>query len=177
MIAQIETMEQLKKNLNMGVGDGGYIEILKAIDLASNEWENFCTWKENRYTRNCISSCDDYELLLLCWQSKHESPIHNYDFQKGWIKVLDGELEIERYVVDKVEKCAAKKDLLILKKGESTYLNDSMGFHKVKNYSENQTVSLHFNIEPVKKWEIFRDCRQSFISVNPLLDSKSDDCE
>jgi cysteine dioxygenase len=155
----------------------GYVEILKAINLPKSEWEVYSSWKENRYTRNCISSCDDYELLLLCWQKEHESPIHNYDFQEGWIKVLSGELIIESYAVDRDERCATKKDKLVLKEGETTYLNDSMGFHKVSNASDGNTVSLHLNIGPVKKWEVFRSCRQSLETVEPILDKKSDDCD
>lgn len=177
MLTDISTIEQLKKNLHMGPGYGGYIEILNAIKLPNKEWESYCTWKDNRYTRNCISSCDDYELLLLCWQKEQASPIHSFDFQEGWIKVLQGELKIESYNVDREEKCATKKDTLILQEGESTYLNDSMGFHKVINGAENNTVSLHLNIGPVEKWEVFRSCRQELDTVNPIIDSKSEDCD
>ena len=177
MLAEINTMEHLKKNLHMGPGYGGYVELLNALALPKSEWEEFCSWEKGNYTRNCISSCEDYELLLLCWQEEQASPIHNFDFQEGWIKVLQGELTIDTYEVDRDEKTATKKGSLVLKSGESTYLNDSMGFHKVANPLGQKTVSLHLNIGPVKKWEVFNESKKEMDTVEPKIDQRSKDCE
>ncbi|MEQ8624942.1 MAG: cysteine dioxygenase family protein [Vicingaceae bacterium] len=177
MLAEINTMEHLKKNLHMGPGYGGYVELLNALALPKNEWDKFCTWEKDNYTRNCISSCEDYELLLLCWEKNQASPIHNYDFQEGWIKVLQGELTIDTYEVDRDDKTATKKGSLVLKNGESTYLNDSMGFHKVANPNGQKTVSLHLNIGPVKKWEVFNESKKELETVEPKLDTNTKDCE
>ncbi|MBL4709829.1 MAG: cysteine dioxygenase family protein [Flavobacteriales bacterium] len=174
---KITSIDQLNKNLNLGPGYGGYDEFFHAIELPKSEWENFCTWRDNRYTRNCISACDEYELLLMCWQKEHSSPIHSFQFQEGWIKVLEGELTIQNYEIDRDKSCCHKKGSLTLKAGESTYLNDNMGFHQITNSFYNSTVSLHLNIERVVKWEVFRACRQEIVFVHPLLDSKSADCE
>lgn len=173
----IENIEQLKKNLNLGPGHGGYNDLFESIKLPKSEWEKFCTWKDNRYTRNCITSCDSYELLLMCWDKEQHSPIHNFSFQEGWIKVLEGELTIQSYEMDRDKNCCHKKDTLVVTAGESTYLNDDMGFHQVINSSAEKTISLHLNIEKVEEWEVFRACRQETIFVKPLLDTKSADCE
>tara|TARA_R110000868_G_scaffold118635_1_gene314593 strand:+ start:66 stop:602 length:537 start_codon:yes stop_codon:yes gene_type:complete len=173
----IKTIDQLNRNLNMGAGYGGYNELFSAIELPKKEWEKYSTWKESRYTRNCISSCDEYELLLMCWGKEHASPIHNFTFQQGWIKVLEGELQIQRYRMDRDELCCHKSELITLSAGESTYLNDNMGFHKVLNSADGDSVSLHLNIAKVIEWEVFRECRKETILVKPLLDSKSDDCD
>ncbi len=174
---KITTIPQLNRNLNLGAGHGGYNELFAAIELPKTEWGNYCTWKDSRYTRNCISSCEEYELLLMCWGKNHKSPVHNYSFQQGWIKVLEGELTIQRYEMDREELCCHKKEMLSIKAGESTYLNDNMGFHEVFNTNEGNTISLHLTIEKVTNWEVFRACRQETIKVKPLLDSKSPDCE
>lgn len=174
---KITTIDQLSKNLNLGPGYGGYNELFNAIELPKSEWENSCSWKDNRYTRNCISSCDEYELLLMCWQKEHSSPIHSFKFQEGWIKVLEGELTIQSYEMDREENCCHKKESIVLKPGESTYLNDDMGFHQVINSANGNSISLHLNIERVTEWEVFRACRQETIFVQPALDSKSTDCE
>ncbi len=176
-LVKIKTVEQLKKNLNLGPGYGGYNELFSAIELPKSSWENFCTWRANRYTRNCISSCDEYELLLMCWQKDHSSPIHSFKFQEGWIKVLEGELIIQTYEMDRSKNCCHQRESIRLKAGESTYLNDSMGFHQVINSSYTSTVSLHLNIERVTEWEVFRACRQETIFVKPILDSKTTDCD
>jgi cysteine dioxygenase len=173
----IKTIFQLNRNLNMGAGYGGYSELFSAIEIPKKEWKKYSTWKDSRYTRNCISSCDEYELLLMCWGKEHASPIHSFTFQQGWIKVLEGELTIQRYKMDREEICCHKVDSIIVKAGESTYLNDNMGFHQVLNSLDGNTVSLHLTIEKVKEWEVFRACRKETIFVKPLLDTKSDDCD
>jgi len=175
---EITSLSQLCKNLNMGAGYNGYSDMLQSVNLPKIEWEKYCSWKDNRYTRNCIASCEDsYELLLLCWKKNQESPVHNFLFQESWFTVLEGELTIEYYEVDRNEKCGHKLESTTLKKGESIYLNDEMGFHKVINTNSENTISLHLNVAPVKQWEVFRSCRQALITVSPLLDTKSDECD
>jgi hypothetical protein len=175
-LADIETIEHLKKNLNMGPGYGGYVELLHALKLPKSEWENYCNWKEDSYSRNCIASCEGYELLLMCWQKEQASPIHSYHFQEGWIKVLEGELTIETFEIDRDNKSYEIREKLIVKAGESTYLNDSMGFHKVLNSAKGKTVSMHLHVERLTKWEVFNPETQSFSIENPIYDQISSDC-
>jgi hypothetical protein len=160
----------------MGAGYGGYLDLVKSIKLPETEWDPFCQWKENRYTRNCISSCDEYELMLMCWGKDHRSPIHSYDFQESWIKVLKGELTIEVYRVDREKKVAELDYEMIIRENEYTYLNDNMGFHRIKNSSPENTISLHLNIEKVNQWEVFHDCKNEIEVVQPKYDSYSLDC-
>ena len=171
------TFDQLIRNLNMGAGHGGYNNLFSAIEISEKEWEKYATWKDSRYTRNCISSCDEYELLLMCWGKEHKSPVHSFTFQQGWIKVLEGDLQIQRYRMNRDELCCHKSELITLSAGESTYLNDNMGFHQVLNNAGGKSVSLHLNIEKVTDWEVFRECRKETILVKPLLDSKSNGCD
>lgn len=161
----------------MGPGYGGYNDLISAIEIPLKELDPYSKWKDSRYTRNCISSCEDYELLLLCWGKGHSSPIHNFSFQEGWIKVLEGELTIERYEMDREKLCCKKLESIVLKVGESSYINDNMGFHRVLNSSENNARSIHLNIGPVTEWEVFRECRKETMLVQPITDSESSDCD
>jgi len=176
-IPEIKTIPQLIKNLNMGSGYGGYIELLKGLQISENEWQKYALWEPSHYTRNCLSSCESYELLLLCWQGGQASPIHNFDFQEGWIKVLSGELSIESYALDESYTKAQQKEVIKLSAGESTYLNDSMGFHKVLNPHGEKTVSLHLNIGRIDQWEVFNPEKQSVEVVKPIYHSRTEDCE
>ena len=85
----------------MGPGYGGYLDILKAIDIPESEWKSYHNWSDEKYTRNCILNCDDFELILMCWKSGQQSAIHSYNFQEGWIKVIKGELTIDTYQIDR----------------------------------------------------------------------------
>lgn len=176
MISEISTIEQLNHNLNLGPGYGGYIEILKAIKIPESEWRQFCKWNADHYTRNCLSNCDSFELMLMCWKSGQHSAIHSFNFQEGWIKVLKGELTIETFQIDRESLSCKHGDSMVIKAGQHTYLNDSMGFHRVSASSEGETVSLHLHAERVKEWEVFQDCKKEFSKVKPSYDSKTEDC-
>jgi cysteine dioxygenase len=127
-LAPIESIEQLKKNLNLGPGHGGYIELVKAIQIPLEDWKPFISWNAEEYTRNCIANCESYELLLMCWQKDQASPIHNYSLQEGWVKVIEGELNIETHEVNSHDLTHELKEKVVVREGETTYLNDSMGF-------------------------------------------------
>lgn len=176
IVSEINSIEQLVKGLNMGPGYGGYLDILKAIKLPAEEWEKYCKWQDEQYTRNCLSNCDAYELLLMCWTKGQHSPIHNYSFQEGWIKVLKGELSIDLFRIDRDSLSCVLDETIVIKEKEYTYLNDNMGFHRVRASGEDRTVSLHLHAERVKIWEVFEDCKKEFVKVSPRYDSKSKDC-
>lgn len=184
MHSTIETIAQLKNDLQVGLKkeggphvlkEGG-LDILKAIKMPKSEWEAFCSWNEKRYTRNCIASCPDYELMLMCWKKSHVSPIHNYHFQESFIKVLQGELTIEVFKVDrKTKKCEFDYEMVV-RENEYTFLMDTMGFHRVKNALDDHTVSLHLNVSKIDQWEVFHPQEKAFEIVCPSYDTLSDDC-
>jgi cysteine dioxygenase len=177
MIPSIQTVDQLLKNINLGPGYGGYMEILKALDIPTKEWTPYIKWDSKKYTRNCISSCDEYELLLMCWEQEQLSPIHSYSFQEGWIQVLEGELIIDTYAVNREEKSATKQNSIIIKAGEYYYLNDDMGFHCVRNSFKGRTFSLHLHIDRITEWEIFNPVLKKFETSHPTYSSISEDCD
>lgn len=176
-LAEIKTIDQLKKNLNLGPGYGGYIELLNALDLPKEEWKNYCSWDKSTYTRNCISACEEYELILMCWEKKQSSAIHSFHFQEGWIRVLEGKLTVETYEVDRKEKTISSNEKIDISAGDSIYLNDNMGFHRVYNATEERTISLHLHIERVDEWEVFDEQSKEFTHIQPKYHQLSSDCE
>ena len=52
--------------------------LLKVTGLNEAEFEKYATWNQESYTRNCIARTDTYELILLCWEKKQETPIHEH---------------------------------------------------------------------------------------------------
>jgi hypothetical protein len=177
MIPTIKTIEELKRNINLGPGYGGYTEVLKAVHIPYAQWEPFCHYTEDHYTRNCISNCEEYELLLLCWSKDQHSPIHSYQSQESWFKVIKGELTIESFRLDKDGKSATKTNSIIIHEGEYTYLNDNMGFHRISNTSGGETASIHLNVDRIKEWEVFNPDTKSLNKHTPTYHSKSESCE
>lgn len=177
MIPTIKTIAELKKNINLGPGYGGYTEILKAVEIPFSEWETSCNFSKKNYTRNCLSCCEEYELLLMCWNKDQGSPIHSYQSQESWLKVLRGELTIDTYQVNKSDKTAVKTNSLVIKEGEFIYLNDNMGFHSIRNSGTEATASLHLHVDRITEWEVFNESTQSINKQIPTYDSVSDDCD
>lgn len=160
----------------MGLGYDGYMDLVRAIKLNKKEWEEYLLWRTDGYSRNCLISSESFEVILVCWLKGQSSPIHSYDYQQGWIKVLEGELVVETYAVDLESKTANLNESFILKEGEYCYFNDSMGFHKV--YSPNsKTVSLHLNVERITKWKEFNPVSGELTTTIPKYDQISKYCD
>lgn len=177
MIPTIKTIAELKRNIHLGPGYGGYTEILKAIEIPYEKWKAICNFSDESYTRNCLSCCDEYELLLMCWKEGQKSPIHSYQFQESWLKVLKGELTIDTYQVNKSDMTAVKTNSVVVSAGEFSYLNDSMGFHSIRNSGSEPVSSLHLHVDRITEWEVFNPKTKSINKTNPTYDSKSEDCE
>lgn len=177
MIPSIKTISELKRNINLGPGYGGYTEILKAINIPFKDWKAICNFSDKKYTRNCISSCDEYELLLMCWNKDQHSPIHSYHFQESWLKVLKGKLTIDVYQINKEDMRTVRTGSITIGEGEYIYLNDNMGYHSIRNSGNDSTTSLHLNIDRVKEWEVFNEDSKTINKVTPSYDSATADCD
>ncbi len=57
-------------------------KIIKSLAIPKEEFYKYATWNQDKYTRNCIIRTPSYELILLCWENKQETPIHEHGGQK-----------------------------------------------------------------------------------------------
>lgn len=146
----ITTLEQLVYNLNIGPGYEGYHGLVKAINLNPEEVERICQWEERDYTRIRFYNTDGLEGLITCWPAGVQGPIHNYELQQGWVKVLKGELTLEYYRLfsTDVEGYGKKK----IKEGEHAYLNDGLGYHRFANHEADFAMALHLYSDKITHW-------------------------
>ena len=111
------------------------------------------TWDEC-YTRNPVLESDDFVVMLMCWSPGCCSPVHahsdavTHTSSNCFMLVLDGELTETRYPPDAlVEARAVDRDAgvhTVLRAGQTAYINDDIGVHKVANSSSSQrALSLH----------------------------------
>lgn len=168
----ITTLEQLRYNLTLGPGYEGYPAMIKAIDLGSEELEKVCYWKDDRYTRIRIYDTDCVEGLITCWPAGEEGPIHNYELQQGWVKVLKGELVLEYFRINpKVEMYSRK----VIPEGEYAYLNDSIGYHRFANRSDQRSVALHVYSDKITAWHQFDEATGTVSLVQTSCDIALDE--
>ncbi|WP_417589162.1 cysteine dioxygenase [Owenweeksia hongkongensis] len=159
----IKTIERLKYNLTLGPGYEGYSAMIEAIDLSIEELDKVCTWRDKDYTRIRVYDTESVEALITCWPPESRSPIHDYELQQGWIKVLSGTLELEYFNMS--DGKATLYGNRSISKGQYVYLNDGMGFHRFINSSRENAVALHLYCDKILKWNEFNEADGSINEV------------
>ncbi len=140
-----------------------YPKIIKSLSIPSAEFEKYATWNEDRYTRNCIVRTDTFELILLCWNKKQETPIHEHGGQKCWVYQVDGEVEEKRYQNDEAGELNITSRIN-LTAGSITYMDDSMGYHTLTNLENKRAMTLHIYMKPIDSCEVFCNKAETFIT-------------
>lgn len=145
----IKTFEQLVYNLNMGPGYDGYVGLVSAIELPKEELDKYCNWSTRRYQRVCFYDTAGLQGILSCWEPGQKGPIHDYNLQQGWLKVLQGELMLELFNPEHNGKAFSTQ---IIEEGGINYLNDGIGFHRFANRSRQRTIAIHFYSDKIDHW-------------------------
>lgn len=139
-----------------------YNNIFRSINFPTNAFEEFSSWSNDCYTRNCIFDNDQFELILLCWEKGQMTPIHDHGGEECWVKIIEGEFketiykENEKGGLDIVKSSIAKSN-------DITYMIDFMGYHSLENLSNKRSMSLHFYAKPIRNCKSFDEELQKFI--------------
>lgn len=149
----IQTIDRLIYNLNMGPGYEGFIELVKAIKLKSEELDRICGFKPEAYQRIRIYDTPSLEALISCWERGQKGPIHNYDFHQAWLKVLKGSLRLTYFQWGNGEMNQITSQTL--KKGEIAMINDGLGFHQFECEGDENTIAIHLYSDKVESWQVF----------------------
>ena len=138
-----------------------YNRLLRSIKLQPNDFEAYSYWLADRYTRNCIIDTEKFQLMLLCWEEGHKTPIHDHDGEECWVKVIEGELKEIIYKNNEKDELVAVKSS-ISKANQVTYMKDFMGFHSLENVSNTRSMTLHLYAKPIRKCNIFNENSKAF---------------
>ena len=139
-----------------------YHDILHSMEIPKSAFEVFCSWSESTYTRNCIFENERFELILICWQSSHKTPIHDHGGEECWVKVIDGEFKETVYKSNEVSEVNILKTNLF-KVGDISYMIDFMGCHQLKNLSSHRALSLHLYAKPIRNCNIYDEQSKEFV--------------
>lgn len=149
----ITTLDKLSYNLSLGPGIEGYNALIGAVDLSDEELEKVVQWDDDHYQRIRFYDTRSVEGLITCWKEGQRSPVHNYRFQQGWVKVLRGKLKLEYFHKDNGKLKSYNSQ--VIEEGEIFYLNDSLGFHRFANPGPGNTVALHFYSDKIESWQVY----------------------
>ena len=140
-----------------------YDSIFRATDFTKDAFNNFCSWSEKCYTRNCIVENEKFELILLCWNECQGTPIHDHGGEECWVKFIEG--EFKETIYDKNENGSLTHTKSILsKENDISYMIDFMGFHKLENLSNKKGMSLHLYAKPIKSCNVFNSDLKKFVT-------------
>ena len=124
-----------------------YNELAKDMELDISDFERYIHWDAVKYTRNCIVRTEAYELILLCWEEDQATSIHCHGGEECWVYNLKGQIE-EEYFQYQNERLTLV-DSHMLNQGGVTYMNDSIGYHKLINKSKGRAMTLHLYMNPI----------------------------
>ncbi|XP_059847627.1 cysteine dioxygenase type 1-like isoform X2 [Hypanus sabinus] len=153
-----ETLEDLIKQLHdVFSSDKVNVEDLRELmeSYKSNpaDWRKYAKFDSHRYTRNLVDEGNGkFNLLILCWGEGHGSSIHDHSNAHCFLKLLKGELKETQFNfpdANQENQELTKKWEKTFHENEVTYINDSIGLHRVENVSHTEgAVSLHLYSPP-----------------------------
>jgi cysteine dioxygenase len=147
-IPTLTTFEQLIKVLHAGPGYDGYSAILASIELEEGELEKKSSWSPDGYARIILERIPSYELLLACWEPGQIGPIHDYNGQESWFRVLQGELteELFSFPIESGKALSHRAVDQVYQAGNLGYINDGQGLHRLRNASNERVISIHLHV-------------------------------
>ena len=144
--------------------------IMHSIKLSANAFDDYCSWSDDCYTRNCIVDTEKFELILICWCEGHRTQIHDHGGEECWVKVIEGELKETIYRKNEEGELNIVKSS-ISKPNEVTYMKDFMGFHRLENLSKKRSMSLHLYAKPIRKCTIFDENSKTYVNKDLSYDT------
>lgn len=136
---------------------------MRLVEIPEFAFENYCSWSQECYTRNCIFENEKFELILLCWEKGQKTPIHDHGGEECWVKVINGTLKETLYKKDG-SKNLTELNTSISEKGNISYMIDFMGYHRLENISGHRAISLHLYAKPIKNCNVFDPDKRKFLS-------------
>ena len=146
-------------------------QTLKEQEFTPDNFEEFTSWNESKYTRNCIAHSDEFELILLCWMPGQETKIHDHDDKSCWVKMISGHIQEDTFHLEGETLRETGKH--ILNEGDVTFANNRLFLHRLKNTSKERTLSLHLYMEPIKKCKIYNPKEDCFSTAEMVYDTEA----
>lgn len=132
----------IKKELTKKLSN--FSDINNTIDKAA--LRSYAKWTTKSYTRVCLFENEDFELILICWNPKAQTPIHDHDEKSCRVFFFDGPFQESIYCEEGVESLTIRK----MEIGSSACMKKGRHCHSLKNMSDERVMTLHLYNEPIK---------------------------
>jgi hypothetical protein len=129
---------------------------LAETGLEPKELEAIAAFRDDRYARHRIYRDDDFELLIICWKSGQQAPIHGHEGQHCWARIERGRLRFTEYreVSEDPVRLEQVGEPVI---GEAGYVDSPENLHRVENLAEfgEDAVTLHLYADPYDACDVW----------------------
>lgn len=120
---------------------------------ADISWQSCCFWKPGTYTRNLMFSNDRFEVIIICWDTYTESPIHDHDNKDCWFLVLQGSIqEVCYHFSDNKLHQLQQERTNIYESGQVS--SAGVTWHKMSSQSS-KAITLHIYSKPIEYCSIY----------------------
>ena len=122
---------------------------------------------------------DDCNVIIMCWSTLQTSMFHGHENSNCFVKLLSGTLIEQQvpYPVSGRKEYVAMRER-VMKRNDVSYIDDSIGLHKMINRSNtNNCVSLHIYMPAYKQSRVFDESDYNdaiFTDTSRLVDVKFD---
>ncbi len=118
--------------------------------------EKYLHYQPERYTRNLVHKTDAYEILVICWGSGQQAPIHGHEGELCWARVECGTLRFTSYRL--VSNTPLHLELISpAVDGSAGHLDGPADIHAVENCMEfgAPAASVHVYSRPYAECDIY----------------------
>ncbi len=152
-----EFAAQLATAVDQAGGEGRVARCLERATTAFAGWSKYYLFDPACYTRNLVMKNELFELLVLCWQPGHMSPIHDHQGQRCWMGVLEGAVEETLYEFPKAGSKPRPRPTRTKRfsEGGVAFVTDDIGLHDIRPLDEFRAVTLHLYSKPIQVARIF----------------------
>lgn len=144
--------------------------LLNGLQLHKKDFDNYASWCEDGYTRNCVHRTKGYELILLCWSKGCVTPIHDHGGQDCWVYQIEGTLTEKRFEKN-TDGELVETDSMTLQPGALTYMEDRMGYHQLCNKDGERGYTLHLYASPIDQCDVFNEETSQFETKEMAYDT------
>jgi cysteine dioxygenase len=145
LISAIEELKHTAKEMQLA-DLRRFVSNLKPDPSEITPYINFTN---DRYARNLVYKCEDFECLVLCWRPGQRSPIHDHANSICTVYTLEGVLSADNY--RKTASGHIRVDYSEDFKPGSVLSIQTTEIHQVSNLSDvADLMSLHFYLGPLE---------------------------
>lgn len=148
MTEKISTINELGIKISQNMKDG--CKLYELCNLLRNyngtDWKKYEKFCDIKYKKNVVFSDDQIDIVVIGWNSKQQSGIHDHPENGCLLKILNGQLTEKIYIMKNDTFCL--NQIKSVDSGQISYAQGKNGLHNISNDTDSKVTSLHIYCPP-----------------------------